>query len=90
MVEVQIVRRTTELAAPSVSFEHLIPKRLVLSQRELQPRHFLMKFIHDLPWAADELFRHGTLTRGCMVTRADRKAFGSMSNGGRFASNGKT
>jgi len=59
MVDVQIVRRAAELAAPPVSFEHLITKGLVLSQRELQPRPFLKKFTHDLPWAPHEFFPEG-------------------------------
>jgi len=50
---------------PPVSFEHLIPKRLVLSQGQIQPWHFLMKFANDPPSATDEVFRHGTHTQRC-------------------------
>jgi hypothetical protein len=59
MVDMQIVRRATELASPPVSFEHLIPERLVLSQRELQPRPFLIKFTHRLPWPLMRSFGMG-------------------------------
>jgi hypothetical protein len=48
MVDVQIVRRATDLTAPSVPFEHFIAKRFVLGQRELQRRHLMMKFAHEL------------------------------------------
>jgi hypothetical protein len=39
----QIGRRTTESAASTVSFEHLIPKCVILGQGELQSRPFLTK-----------------------------------------------
>ena len=48
MMDVQIVRRATELAAPTISLENLIPKRLVFSRGKFQPWHFLTKSTHDL------------------------------------------
>ena len=45
VVDVQIVRRTAELATPTVSFEHLIPKCLVLRRAELQSRLFCGKLL---------------------------------------------
>jgi hypothetical protein len=67
MVDVQIVRRTTELAAPPISFEHSIPKRLVLSKGESQPRRFLTKLAQDLPRAPDAFYRLGEPIRGSAV-----------------------
>jgi hypothetical protein len=63
VVDMQIVWLATELAAPPVSFEPLIAKRLILNRWELQPRHFVINFTHELPWVPDQFSRQGTVSR---------------------------
>ena len=51
MVDVQIVRRTTVLTPPPISFEHTLAKQSVVLDTELQSGALLPKALHCLSFA---------------------------------------
>jgi len=51
MVDVQIVRRTTVLTPPPISFEHTLAKQSVVLDTELQSGTLLPKALHCLCFA---------------------------------------